>query len=138
MAFVCGAAAPFLFLITAVLASHLQGDFMQRLGWGNWPSGLALGPHGWLQVVNFIALGLLLLAFASGVSSLAASGRARAGAALLGAAGIAAEMLAFKGDPPDADGTWHGAIHVVAFFAFVVTVLVGSLLAWLGVRRLES
>jgi hypothetical protein len=43
------------FLVGAGLMSFAEQDFMDRdLGWDVWPSGLALGPHGWGQVVVFV------------------------------------------------------------------------------------
>lgn len=133
---VAGAIAGFVFLATAVVASRAEIDFMDKFGWGNWPSGLALGPRGWLQEANFLVLGALLLAFALAVPSLSTARTARVGAALIGFSGIAAALLAFKGDPHDVTETsWHEAIHFIAFLVFVVTVLLGSLLTWLAVRR---
>jgi len=47
-------------------------------------SELSLGPHGWIQIVNFMFLGVCLMVFAFGVSRSFPSGKAsRAGPALL-------------------------------------------------------
>lgn len=133
---VAGAVAGFVFLATAVVASRAESDFMDGFGWGNWPSGLALGPHGWLQEANFLVLGALILAFALAIPRLAAARAARAGGALLGLSGTAAALLAFKGDPHEvAETSWHEAVHFIAFLVFVVTVLSGSFLTWHAVRR---
>lgn len=133
---VAGAIVGFVFLATAVVASRAESDFMDGFGWGNWPSGLALGPHGWLQQANFLVLGALILAFALAVPRLAAARAARVGGTLLGLSGTAAALLAFKGDPNEvAKTSWHAAIHYIAFLVFVVTVLSGSVLTWRAVRR---
>src|SRR6476661_2353411 len=50
-----------------------EADFMRSIGWnpfGNvldWPSGLALGPYGWLMTINFFICGALLAFFAYGL-----------------------------------------------------------------------
>jgi hypothetical protein len=38
-----------LFLTTALILSLAQSEFMRALGWEVWPSGLALGPYGWVK-----------------------------------------------------------------------------------------
>jgi hypothetical protein len=65
---------PALFALIVVVLTVAQYGFMVDLGWDPigasdvpWPSGLALGPLGWLQVVNFILLGLALMVFAVGL-----------------------------------------------------------------------
>jgi hypothetical protein len=133
---VAGAVAGFVFLATAVFVSRVERGFMDEFGWGNWPSGLALGPHGWLQQANFVVLGALTIAFALAVRRLSSADTARAGAALLAVAGAAAAMLLFKGDPHDVSETsWHAAVHVIALMGFVVTVMAGSFVTWRAVRR---
>lgn len=66
----CG---PVLFATVLLALSALQYDFMLGIGWrpltdpaGAWPSGLALGPYGTVQVANFVVSGLLLALFALG------------------------------------------------------------------------
>src|SRR5688500_16686335 len=72
---IAGALAPFVFLLGAVGISWIEEDFMGRLGWDEWPSGLSLGPNGWLQIINFIVLGVLLIAFVLAVSAVPARNR---------------------------------------------------------------
>lgn len=107
---------------------------MDRLGWDVWPSGLALGPHGWLQIANFLALGLLLLAFAFGVYRRAGNAKTTIAGGLFALAGVAALLLAFKTDPDDL-ATWHGVVHYVAYLLFVSSLVLAYLFFWFGVRR---
>jgi Protein of unknown function (DUF998) len=130
-----GALAPFLFLLATVGISWLEESFMERLGWEVWPSGLALGPHGWLQLLNFIALGVLLIAFALAVRELPARSRwTKAAPVLLGIAGVAAGLLAFETDPPDRDETWHGLIHGWAYVTWLAALVLSYPLTWWRVR----
>jgi hypothetical protein len=69
-----GMIGPVLFGGVLLALSVLEYDFMLGIGWrpvanpsGAWPSGLALGPYGLAQVVNFVVSGLLLAFFAIGV-----------------------------------------------------------------------
>lgn len=79
---------------------------------------LAIGPHGWIQVANFVVTGLLVLACAKGLRSRLI--------AIFGAGLIAAGV--FTADPAGAAISWHGALHIVAagigFLAFTAACLV--------------
>ncbi len=79
-----GIIGPIMFGFIVVVLTILQYDFMVGLGWRPfadsdvpWPSGLALGPYGWLQVANFVLFGLLLIVFAIGLHRGVAAGRGR-------------------------------------------------------------
>ena len=136
---IAGVLAPFVFLLGAVVISWLETDFMEELGWEVWPSGLALGPHGWLQIVNFVALGVLLIAFALGVNAVRAQrGWTKAAPALLALAGVAAVMLVFKTDPPDQDESWHGLVHGWSYVVWLVALVVSYPITWWRVRRHEA
>jgi hypothetical protein len=69
-----GMIGPATFALVVVVLTLVQYDFMVGLGWHPvrssdvpWPSGLALGPLGWLQDANFLLFGLTLIAFAVGL-----------------------------------------------------------------------
>ena len=89
-----------------------------------WPSGLALGPHGWVQNPNFALPGSLLAAFAVGLHR-GMPGASRSGPALLFVAGVAMALLAFKTDPMDRTGprTPHGTVHDAAFVLFALALV---------------
>ena len=132
---IAGALAPFVFLLATVGISWVEEDFMGRLGWDEWPSGLSLGPDGWLQIVNFIVLGVLLIAFALAVRAVPARNRwVRVAPVLLALAGVAAVMLAFKEDPQHSDTTWHGSIHFGAYFIWLVSLVISYPFTWWRLR----
>lgn len=133
---IAGVLAPFIFLLGTVAISWLEESFMERLGWEVWPSGLALGPDGWLQAVNFIALGVLLIAFALAIRAVPArAGWTKAAPIFLGIAGVAAVMLVFETDPPDRDETWHGLVHGWAYVTWLVALVISYPITWWRVRR---
>jgi Protein of unknown function (DUF998) len=103
-----GMIGPAVFAFVVVVLTLAQYGFMIRLGWDPvgisnvpWPSGLALGPLGWLQVLNFAYFGLTLIVFSLGLHrGVASLGRGSwAGPALLAVAGVALVLAAFKTDP---------------------------------------
>jgi uncharacterized protein DUF998 len=139
-----GMVGPVVFALVAVFLTVAQYGFMVGLGWKPlgasdvpWPSGLALGPLGWLQVLNFAFLGLTLIFFALGLHrEVASRGRLSwAGPALLVVSGSALILAAFKTDPHLMQGpqTWHGAIHLLAFILLVLSFLLSLFFWW---RRL--
>jgi Protein of unknown function (DUF998) len=131
---------PALFAAVLLVLTTIQYDFMLRIGWqpiedpaGAWPSGLALGPHGWVQTASFVVSGLLLMVFAVGLHlGAAGSHGSRFGAALLFAAGTAMTLMAFETDPIRRTGprTLHGWIHDLAFVLFVLALLPALFFLW--------
>jgi hypothetical protein len=140
---VAGLLAGPLFLGVALILSFLQSGFMEELGWDVWPSGLALGPLGALQVVNFVVFGSLVIVFASAMRHSLVPGRlAWLGPLLLALAGAAEALAAFNTDPTGAAVSWHGQIHslaTAAFFTFLLTGYLATLVRrdplWRGARR---
>lgn len=60
------------------------------------------------------------------------------GAGLLLVSGFGMAMLSFKTDHPDADATWHGIVHVAAYFTFFLGLLLAYvMLAWGSWNRLD-
>jgi uncharacterized membrane protein YidH (DUF202 family) len=124
------------------LTAH-QYDFLVGIGWeplldpsGVWPSGLALGPYGWVQDFNFALSGSLLAGFAVELHRGMREG-SRTGPALLFVAGIAMALLAFETDPFDRTGprTLHGSIHDAAFVLFVLALVPALFLLWRRMRE---
>jgi len=142
---VAGMVGPVLFAGALLALTILQYDFMLGIGWlpfrdpaGAWPSGLALGPYGWAQTLNFVISGALLALFAVGLHR-ETTGRhgSRVGPALLFVAGAAMVLLGFETDPIRRAGprTLHGLIHDLAFILFVLALLLALLFLWHGFRR---
>jgi hypothetical membrane protein len=82
-------------------------------------SALSLGPRGWIQMANFILLGLLLLVFTIGVAAEFRDGKASRGGLILLAI-IAVLFIVsgpFRMDPmftPANQVTVHGTIHGIS------------------------
>jgi hypothetical protein len=136
---------PALFAVLLLALSAIEYDFMLGIGWrplgdpaGAWPSGLALGPYGQVQVGSFVVSGFLLMVFAVGLHFGVSGGRgSRIGPALLFVAGTAMALMAFETDPIRRTGprTLHGWIHDAAFVLFVIAVLAAFIFLWRRLRK---
>ncbi len=146
VAALAGTIGPVLFGGVLLTLSVLEYDFMLGIGWlpvanpaGAWPSGLALGPYGAVQVANFVASGLLLAFFAFGLHLAVTNGRDSPplGPALLFVAGIAMALLGFETDPIRRVGprSLHGLIHDAAFVVFVLAFLAALFSLWWRLRE---
>jgi hypothetical protein len=134
-----GVAAPTVWLGGALLMSHVERDFMQELGWGVWPSGLALGPYGAGQVLVFLVFAGLYAAFAAYAVRVATWSRlARFGSRAALAGAVLTPLLAFHTDPPGRDATWHGVLHAVGYLALVASLLVALVTLSPGLLRRET
>lgn len=79
-------------------------------------SALSLGPRGWVQIFNFLVVGVSILLFARGVRAEFPAGKAsKAGPVLLALIGIGLLLSGpFVMDPmytPADQMTWHGIVH---------------------------
>ena len=79
-------------------------------------SELSLGPRGWIQIVNFVLFGLLLLVFTRGVAAEFQSGKASRGGIILLTILAICYLLSgpFVMDPastPRSQMTFHGTLH---------------------------
>jgi hypothetical protein len=109
-----------------------EADFMRSIGWdpfGNvldWPSGLALGPYGWLMTINFFICGALMAFFAYGLKLAL---QEKFATTLLLLAGFAMMGLVFTTDPTirSYPKTWHGILHD-SFFAVLGVMLMSGML----------
>jgi len=138
-----GMVGPVLFAGSLVTLTTLQYDFLLGIGWeplkdpsGAWPSGLSLGPYGWVQDFNFALSGALLAIFAVGLHR-GIRGGSKAGPALLFVAGLAMALLAFETDPIQGTGphTLHGWVHDASFVIFVLTLVPALFLLWRRMRE---
>jgi Protein of unknown function (DUF998) len=118
--------------------SFAQYAFMRELGWHplhaptyDWPSGLALGPYGWIMSGAFIFSGIALMVFARGLRE-ALRPHGRLAGWLITGSGYALILLASPTDPtkytvtPTLAGMLHDAAFVVlgvSFFAGIITTV---------------
>jgi hypothetical membrane protein len=140
-----GMIGPAMFAFIIGVLTVVQYRFMRELGWhptGSsgvpWPSGLALGPYGWLQVLNFILFGLLVIIFAIGFRRRVSGRAAKIGAGLLMLAGVALILLGFKTDPEllaTGPQTLSGWIHGLAFLLLTISLLLTIFSVGWGLRK---
>jgi hypothetical protein len=131
-----GVLASVVFLVGASLMSFAEQDFMDRdLGWDVWPSGLALGPHGWGQVVVFVLFVAAYLTFATALLDRSWSRPGRWGARVFAVGAVLALGLPFRTDRPRSDITWHGGLHAAGYGGMMLTLLVSLVLIYPGLVR---
>src|SRR5579859_674605 len=140
----CGAIAGPLFIFVLLVQDYTRPGFDPRL---DLLSLLSLGDWGWVQIVNFILVGLLNLLYAVGLWRRLHPGRGGTwGPILIGAYGLGLILVGiFRTDPANGfppgvptatQPSWHGAIHALgALFVFIMLsaallVFVQLFLAW--------
>ena len=143
IAALAGIIGPLLLGSVITLLTILERDFMLSIGWKlnaplDWPSGLALGPIGWIMTLTFFVSGILILVFASGL---------RLSLLPLRSAGIAIWLLILAGvgmigliSPTDktirtTPKTWHGILHDSSFAAIGLTLMPAMILLGYVFRR---
>jgi hypothetical protein len=111
-----GVVAPALFVAVFTIEGAFRPSYLWR---STFISALSLGPRGWIQIANFVLLGVLLLAFTGGVASELRDGKASRGGPILLA--IISILFIVSGpfvmDPmgtPLDQATIHGTIHGLA------------------------
>jgi Protein of unknown function (DUF998) len=128
-----GIVGPILFAAVVTGLTFAQADFMRTLGWNplgpviDWPSGLALGPYGWLMTATFFVCGAMMAFFAYGLQ-LALN--EKIATTLLMIAGLAMMGLIASTDRTlsAAPRTWHGLLHDGFFALLGFTMMPGMLL----------
>ncbi len=113
-----------LFVVTFTIEGWFRPGYKP---FGMFVSELALGPRGWIQVVNFIVFGALFLVFTGGVAVEFQVGKAsRIGPILLAIIGISFVLSGpFVMDPvttPRDLMSWHGKLHMNVFGALVFSL----------------
>ena len=132
LAALSGVIGPLVFAFMVTGLTFAESDFMRSIGWdpfGNvldWPSGLALGPYGWLMTITFFVCGTMMAFFAYGLKLAL---REKFATALLMLAGFAMMGLTFTTDPTirSTPKTWHGILHD-SFFAVLGVMLMSGML----------
>ncbi|MFL6044252.1 MAG: DUF998 domain-containing protein [Propionibacteriaceae bacterium] len=142
-------AGPF-FLASIGLNTWASVGYLHQLGWEfvggeqvPWPSSLARGPYGWVQVATFVITGLLILVLAVAARDDLPGRRASAVAVvLLALLGVALILAAFRVDVPMLSGgspaTWHGWLHGIAFLLIITMGVLAPLAMAVAVRRDRS
>jgi hypothetical protein len=121
-----GLIGPPLFASIIIVLTAIEWDFLHDLGWSGgpfdqpdtpWPSSTALGDYGLVQVLNFILLGVSVLALAIALFRLLAV-RWKVGPSLLVLLSAGLATSAFRTDFATATGagpdTWNGVTHAAA------------------------
>ena len=134
MLLTCGALAGPLFVIIFLIVGATRADYSSLR---HPVSSLALGDLGWMQIINFIITGLLLIAFAIGLGRTLRPAFWRSlliglvGISLIGAGLFATDPV--NGYPPGTpmlltEYTGHGRVHdlfgVLTFLGLPITCLV--------------
>jgi hypothetical protein len=142
LAALAGITGPLLLAVVITGLTIAQADFMRTLGWNplgpviDWPSGLALGPYGWLMTVTFFIGGGMLAFFAYGLKLAV---HAKLATTLLMFAGFAMMGLIFTTDPTltSTSRTWHGLLHDSSFALLGLTLMPGMFLLGRAFQRDE-
>jgi hypothetical protein len=142
-----GMIGPLLFGIVVMVMTILKYDFLLSIGWHplqrptfDWPSGLALGAHGWIMTLTFLISGLMMALFASGLRlGLPRSRLTFFSTLTLSLAGIALSGLAFTTDPTirSTPATWHGRLHDLSFVLLGLTLMPAMILLGLAFQQDE-
>jgi hypothetical protein len=138
-----GVIGPLLFALVIAGLTIVQVDFMRSLGWDpfgpviDWPSGLALGPYGWLMSGAFVLSGAAMIFFARGLQ-LALNEKFATSLMML--AGFAMMGLIFATDPTlgSTSRTWHGILHDAFFVLLGFTLMPSMLVLGFVFRRNEQ
>jgi hypothetical protein len=130
--------------MVVVVLTLVEYPFMRSLGWDpimhptyDWPSGLALGPLGWVMTVTFLACGPLMSAFAWGLRQQLSDIKGQIGAILLTLAGVAMMGLAFSTDRAitPLPSTWHGWVHDMSFLTLGILIIGAMIMLALSFRE---
>jgi hypothetical protein len=139
-AIVAGIVGPILLGSVITILTIVQRDFMTSIGWRldaplDWPSGLSLGPYGWIMTATFLLSGILIISFASGLRlRLPRLRLATISTWLLIAAGYGMIGLISPTDKTldkelhGMPATWHGRLHDSSFVIIGVTLMPAMLL----------
>jgi Protein of unknown function (DUF998) len=135
-----------LFLTAVAANTWASMDFLHRIGWQlvggkdvPWPSSLAAGPYGWVQIAAFLCTGALMVLFGLSLRhGLPARRWSTVAVVLTVTAGAAIAASAFPVDAAMIDtgraSTWHGWIHGIAFLVVLPSILLAPIATALAVR----
>jgi uncharacterized protein DUF998 len=131
-----GIIGPILLGSVITILTIIEWDFMTSIGWRlraplDWPSGLALGPYGWIMTLTFAISGLLIMIFAIGLRfSLPRSRLTAISIWLLVLAGAGMIGLISPTDKTirTTPKTWHGILHDSSFVVIGLTLMPAMIL----------
>jgi hypothetical protein len=136
-----------LFLTAVAVNTWASLDFLRGHGWQliggediPWPSSLAAGPYGWVQIAAFLLAGILTLLFGLALRrALPARRWSTVAAVLVIVAGAAIAASAFPVDSTMIDtgnpSTWHGWIHGIAFLVALPSILLAPIATAVAMRH---
>ena len=136
MSALSGIIGPILLGSVITILTIVERGFMTSIGWKlgaplDWPSGLALGPQGWIMTATFFISGLLIIVFAIGF---------RLGLPRIRLAAISIWLFILAGagmigliSPTDKTierplRTWHGILHDSSFVVIGLTLMPAMIL----------
>ena len=136
IAALAGLMGPLLLGSAITILTITERDFMTSIGWKlnsplDWPSGLALGPYGWIMTLTFFLSGILMTVFASGLRLGLPPGRpAMIATGLLIAAGFGMIGLISPTDKTihTTPATLHGRLHDASFVVIGLTLMPAMIL----------
>lgn len=133
-----GVAGPLLFAVVVLVLDVVQYDYLVASGdhpWTTSPVSVnALGPHGWLQIVNFGVLGLSVIALSVAAHrGIRGESRSIVGPAFLALWGVAflVSMFPIERQPQSFSGYAHG----IAFIVMSLTLIPMYLFMWRRLRQ---
>jgi hypothetical protein len=140
-----GIIGPILLGSAITILTIAERDFMTSIGWSlrvplDWPSGLALGPYGWIMTLAFALSGILIILFAAGFRISLPTGRLTVISIwLLVLAGVGMIGLI---SPTDKTidrplRTWHGILHDSSFVVIGITLMPAMILLGFVFRKDE-
>jgi Protein of unknown function (DUF998) len=142
LAALAGMVGPIAFAFGLACVTWTEYDFLRELGFSvtdhgdsAWPSGLAQGPHGWVQIANYALFGVLVLGFLAELRFEFLRRRSRRVATtLLAMLGLGFVLAAFPEDgPPFGEPqTWAGYLHSFGFLGVVLGSIGGMLATAVG------
>jgi hypothetical protein len=147
LAAIAGMVGPLLFAAILLSLTLIQYPFMRSLGWDpimhptfDWPSGLALGPLGWIMTGTFLVAGALMSAFAWGLRAQLKTLHGQLGTILMVWAGVALMGLAFTTDRviTPVPISWHGRLHDLAFTALGLLLIPAFIMLALSFRETKG
>jgi hypothetical protein len=130
---------PTAFLAASALLTVAEHGYLARHGWKaladsnvNWPSALASGPAGVVEILAFLALGLATL---SAAQLHHGHGGRRGTVLALKAAGVLTVLAACPVDVGTSPHTWHGYVNeislsILTLLAPIALLLVARDLGW--------